>query len=56
MHYWHTHADRAVRQADELATRLVAVPRQTIRVVFMESRNSPEPLSPDEFLFFVSDQ
>jgi hypothetical protein len=55
-HYWYTRADRAVRQADELAMRLVAVPRQTITVVIMESRNSPEPLGPDELLFFISNQ
>ena len=30
------------------------MPRQTITVVIMESKNSPEPLGPDEFLFFVS--
>jgi hypothetical protein len=49
-----THAP--IGQADELATRFVAVPRQTITVVIMESKNSPEPLGPDEFLFFVSNQ
>jgi hypothetical protein len=27
-----------------------------IAVVIMESRNSPEPFDPDEFLFFVSNQ
>ena len=31
----------AVRQADELATRRVAVPRQTIAVITMESRTRP---------------
>jgi hypothetical protein len=46
----------AVRQADERATRLVAGPRQTITVIMMESRNSPEPLGPGELLFCVSNQ
>jgi hypothetical protein len=46
----------AVRQADERATRLVAGPRQTIAVIIMESRSSPEPLGPDELLFCVSNQ
>jgi hypothetical protein len=46
----------AVRQADEPATRLVAGLRQTITAIIMESRNSPEPLGPGEFLFFVSHQ
>jgi hypothetical protein len=27
-----------------------------IVVIVMESRNSPEPLGPGEFLFFVSNQ
>src|SRR5688500_5201664 len=36
----------------ELATGRVAVPRQTISVIIMESRNSPEPLGPGELLFF----
>ena len=49
-------AHAPIGQADELATRLVAVPRQTITVIIMESKNSPEPLGPDEFLFFVSNQ
>jgi hypothetical protein len=46
----------AVRQADEPVTKLVAVPRRTIVLIVMESRNSPEPLGPDELLFFVSHQ
>jgi hypothetical protein len=51
----------AVRQADGPATRLVAVPRRTIVVIVMESRNSesrnsPELLGPGELLFFVSHQ
>ena len=46
----------AVRQADAPATKWVVVPRQTITVVIMESRNSPGPLGPDEFLFFISNQ
>jgi hypothetical protein len=25
-------------------------------VIIMESRNSPEPLGPDEFLLFISNQ
>jgi hypothetical protein len=51
----------AVRQADEPVTGLVAVPRRTIVLIIMESRNSesrnsPELLGPDELLFFVSHQ
>ena len=45
-----------LRQADALATRSVAVPRQTITVVILESKNSPEPLGPSELLFVISNQ
>jgi hypothetical protein len=44
------------RQADELATRLVASPKQTLTVIIMASKKSPEPLGPGELLFFVSNQ
>jgi hypothetical protein len=44
----------AVRQSDEPATRLVAVPGQTVTGIVTESRSSPEPLGPGELLFFVT--
>jgi hypothetical protein len=44
------------KPTDELAARLVAVPRQTITVIILESKNSPEPLGPGELLFLVSNQ
>jgi hypothetical protein len=46
----------AVRQADALATRLVAVPRQTVTVINPRIENSPEPLGPSELLFVISNQ
>jgi len=51
-----TRADRAVRQADELATRLVAAPGETIPVIIMVSKKSPEPLGPGELLLVVAHQ
>jgi hypothetical protein len=37
-----------IGRSNALATRLVAVRRQTITAIIMESRNSPEPLGPGE--------
>ena len=45
-----------VWHADALATRLVAVPRQTITEVILGIENSPEPLGPSELLFVISNQ
>jgi hypothetical protein len=45
------------RQADELATRLVAIPEADAhRDHHGIEKNSPEPLGPGELLFFVSNQ
>jgi hypothetical protein len=52
-----TGLSRPVPQADELATRLVAVPEADAhRDHHGIEKNSPEPLGPGELLFFVSNQ